>query len=103
MMKNKNIQDFIELSNRNLKSLPEIGLKLAEETGEVSEALLKYLGASGMGYKTEDKDNLRANLLEELLDNMMIAGSMFILLGGTEDEFNTLLAEKNAKWKATTK
>lgn len=48
MLDNKLMRD---LSLRAKKSELEIALKLAEETGEVSEAVLKMLGSNGMSYK----------------------------------------------------
>ena len=47
----KLLENIQELSIKNGKSLEQIGLKLSEETGECSQALLSYVNAEGSVYK----------------------------------------------------
>lgn len=92
---------FEKLSKENKKTELEIALKLAEETGEVSEAVLGMLGSDGMSYK--ENIGQVAKVKEECVDVIMVALSLVYKLGGTKEEINTLLQEKTAKWERVTK
>lgn len=78
MLKNELMKD---LSIKNKKSNMEIAVKLVEETGEVSEAVLKMLGSNGMSYKVGN-ENLVDEVKEECVDVMMIALSLIYKLTG---------------------
>lgn len=84
-----------ELSVRNEKSPEQIGLKLSEETGEVSQALLSYIGANGSEYKNLGSDDVK----EECIDVIMVALSLFYKLGGTSEELSSVLDSKTSKWE----
>ncbi len=90
-----NLTKIRELSIGNKKSLAEIGLKLSEETGEASQALLSYMGANGSGYKGLDSGDVK----EECIDVIMVALSLFYKLGGTDEELSSLLDDKTTKWE----
>lgn len=78
MLKNEKLKS---LSLKNKKTAMEISLKLVEETGEVSEAVLKMLGTNGMAYKV-GSENPVDNVKEECVDVMMIATSLIYKLDG---------------------
>jgi len=61
------------------------GLKLAEETGEVCQAIVK-----GMGDEA---------IREESADVIITAVSVFVMNGGTYDELATWLDKKMSKWE----
>lgn len=84
-----------ELSIANKKSLEQIGLKLSEETGEVSQALLSYIGANGSGYKNLGSQDVK----EECIDVVMVALSLFYKLGGTDEELSSVMGKKTEKWE----
>lgn len=84
-----------ELSIANKKSLEQIGLKLSEETGEASQALLSYVGANGSGYKELGSQDVK----EECVDVVMVALSLFYKLGGTDKELSSVMNKKTEKWE----
>lgn len=90
-----NLTRIRELSVRNEKSPEQIGLKLSEETGEVSQALLSYIGANGSEYKNLGSDDVK----EECIDVIMVALSLFYKLGGTDEELSSVLDSKTSKWE----
>lgn len=95
-------EKLIKLSQENKKSPLEIALKLAEESGEVAEAVLKASNASGMSYKYDGSNKVN-NVLEECVDTIMVAASLFIKLEGTETQFVSMLKNKCDKWEEVTK
>lgn len=95
-------EKLIKLSQENKKSPLEIALKLAEESGEVAEAVLKASNTSGMSYKDDGSDKVN-NVLEECVDTIMVAASLFIKLEGTEAQFVSMLKNKCDKWERVTK
>lgn len=84
-----------ELSIANKKSLEQIGLKLSEETGEVSQALLSYIGANGSEYKKLGSEDVK----EECIDVVMVALSLFYKIGGTDEELSSVINKKTEKWE----
>ena len=93
MLKNKLMKD---LSLKNKKSNMEIAVKLVEETGEVSEAVLKMLGSNGMSYKVGN-ENLVDEVKEECIDVMMIALSLVYKLTGDNKGIESGLETLNDK------
>lgn len=93
------ISDIKQLSIENKKSLEQIALKLSEETGEVSQALLSYLKASGSEYKELDS----ADVKEECVDVVIVALSLFYKLNGEDSEFEKMFDKKVEKWKEKSK
>lgn len=89
------LTDIKELSMENKKSLEQIALKLTEETGEVSQALLSYLKASGSEYKELGSEDVK----EECVDVIIVALSLFYKLNGQDEEFTKLFDKKVEKWK----
>ena len=92
-----NLKDVKKLSMENEKSLEQIALKLAEETGEVSQALLSYLQASGSVYKNMTDEDVK----EECVDVMIVALSLFYKLNGEDEELQEVFDRKVRKWKDT--
>ncbi|SHM42691.1 hypothetical protein SAMN05444272_2598 [Roseibium suaedae] len=94
---------IFELTQLDAKTLPERALKLAEEAGEVAQAVLSATGASGSAYKGLNLADVR----EEAADTAIVALS--ILAQTCEDEamfkaeLNRLLSEKCGKWEAVLK
>lgn len=90
---------IIKLSMENEKSLEQIALKMSEEVGEVSQALLSHLKASGSEYK-----NLGASdVIEECVDVMIVAYSLIYKLGGSNADISRLTRDKVNKWEEKVK
>lgn len=64
-----------KLSDQEPKSIEQMALKLAEESGEVSQAVLSYTDASS-SYKKLDKDDIKG----ECVDAVLVALSIFYKL-----------------------
>jgi len=90
-----NLLEIKEFSINNKKSLAEIGLKLSEETGEVAQALLSYLGSNGSEYKNLGVEDVK----EESVDVIIVALSLFFKAGGTLEELDNTIVTKANKWK----
>ena len=93
-----NMKEIKELSLIEKKSLEQMGLKLSEEVGECSQALLSYLKASGSEYKELGIQDVK----EECVDVIMVASSIFYKLGAEESELDELMDKKIKKWKEKT-
>jgi len=93
------ISNIKELSIENKKSLEQIALKLSEETGEVSQALLSYLKANGSEYKGLEATDVR----EECIDVVIVALSLFYKMNGEDSEFQEIFDSKVEKWKEKSK
>lgn len=94
-----NIEELIRLTRLDKKTLIERALKLNEETGEVSEAVLSYMDTSGCGYKNKTS----VDVIEESIDVMMIAAS--IIIDASEngldlDLIQSIYNDKINKWKS---
>ncbi|RDY22974.1 hypothetical protein CHF27_010740 [Romboutsia maritimum] len=61
-----------KLTALDSKTLIERALKLSEENGEVSEAILSYVKANGCEYKNKTKEDV----IEECLDVIIVASSI---------------------------
>lgn len=77
------------------KTLEQMGLKLSEESGEVSQAILSYVKASGNAYKELGLNDVK----EECVDVMLIAFALFFTLSDSEEELTALMTKKMGKWK----
>ncbi|AHZ10218.1 MazG-like pyrophosphatase [Bacillus phage NotTheCreek] len=88
-----------ELCSKNTKTLTEMALKLAEETGEIAQAVLSVEKAQGSAYKAKDV----ADVIEELVDATMVIESMLHRLKVTDSEFNAVFNQKLKKWEEKTK
>ena len=89
------LQKIKELSIKEKKSLEQMGLKLAEETGECSQALLSYLKANGSEYKNLNAEDVK----EECIDIILVTLSLFYKLDGLDNELNFIINNKINKWK----
>lgn len=90
-----NLDKIKQLSINNKKSLEQIGLKLSEETGECSQALLSYLNANGSTYKQLDANDVK----EECIDIILVALSLFYKLNGSNTELTNTIDKKVNKWE----
>lgn len=84
---------LIETSLQNTEATSEIGLKLSEEAGEVTRSILSALNVSDEQYEEQSKEEIQ----EGAVDVMMVALSLFMKVGGTEDRFLTILKKKIKK------
>ena len=91
----KLLENIQSLSIKNGKSLEQICLKLSEETGECSQALLSYVEAEGSVYKGLGSQDVK----EECIDVIMVAISLFYKLGGNNEELVNLINVKMDKWQ----
>ncbi|MDK2562436.1 MazG-like family protein [Romboutsia sedimentorum] len=101
-MKNTKLVNFEEIQKLTLidkKSLLERALKLSEEVGEVSEAVLSYSNSSGCGYKNKSKEDV----IEECLDVIIVASSMISQSCDNNinlEEVQAIYKKKLDKWKS---
>lgn len=82
------------LSIKEKKTLLEKMVKLQEEVGELAEAVLIHQKASGTHYKNA-KDQ---SILDESVDVILVALSIYFSHGGTLENYRNLLKKKSAKW-----
>jgi NTP pyrophosphatase (non-canonical NTP hydrolase) len=88
---------IFEASIFDKKSLEQKALKLAEETGEVAQAILSYCDAPACGYKNKTKENV----IEELIDCIITASSILYQIEEgivNEAQFCKVLDTKLEKW-----
>ncbi|GGA46550.1 MazG-like family protein [Paenibacillus physcomitrellae] len=85
-----------QLSRKEPKTLEQMALKLSEEAGETSQAVLSALNASGSGYKQLGLEDVK----EECVDVILVALAMFHKLSDQDGELTRLLGEKMSKWAA---
>lgn len=84
------------LSEREPKTLEQMALKLSEEVGETSQAVLSYLKASGSDYKELGIDDVK----EECIDVVIVALAIFYKLSENDEEFQELISKKMDKWES---
>lgn len=100
-MEDYKIVDFKEIKRLNLidkKSLMERALKLSEEVGEVSQAVLSSSNVCGCGYKEKTKEDI----VEECLDVIIVASSIISQSYDNEinmDEIVNIYKKKLKKWE----
>jgi len=91
--------NIFELTQQDPKSLQERALKLAEEAGELAQAVLSVTKAPGSAYKNHSLADVR----EEAVDAAIVALSVLAQASSGKEEFeaelNRLMAEKCAKWR----
>jgi NTP pyrophosphatase (non-canonical NTP hydrolase) len=94
-----NYQDTInrirELTRLDGKSETQRALKLAEEVGEVSAAVLSETNAPGCEYKTLD----HSDVLEECVDVLIVAFSMLDQYHFSDEEIQETFEAKLDKWE----
>lgn len=76
------------------KTKEQLALKLTEEAGEVSEAVLSAEDAPGCGYKGKGPLDVK----EEAVDTILCAIALFGKYGGTKEELAEIMHRKNQKW-----
>lgn len=95
-----NILKTIEqLSKVKDKTLVERALKLSEENGELSQAILCATGVHGCEYKGLTMEDVK----EECVDVALVDLSIFFQAGGTVEELANTLLYKIEKWQRVTK
>ncbi|ASP34547.1 MazG-like family protein [Labrenzia sp. VG12] len=91
--------NIYELTQNDPKTLQERSLKLAEEAGELAQAVLSATGAPGSQYKMHDLADVR----EEAADAAIVALSVLAQACESKDVFEAelrrLMARKCAKWQ----
>lgn len=93
-----NFKEIESLTKLDKKTLVERTLKLSEEVGEVSQAVLSYSKACGCEYKNKTKEDV----VEECLDVIIVASS--IISQSCEnnvdlEEVKKIYDKKLSKWK----
>ncbi|KZE77001.1 hypothetical protein A9P44_08180 [Paenibacillus polymyxa] len=84
------------LSSQEKKTLEQMVLKLSEEVGETSQAMLSYMNANGSEYKQLNISNVK----EECADVILVALSLFYKLSSDEEELQQFLSKKVSKWES---
>ncbi|MDP1511067.1 MazG-like family protein [Paenibacillus sp. CMAA1739] len=84
------------LSTQEKKTLEQMVLKLSEEVGETSQAMLSYMNANGSEYKQLNISDVR----EECADVILVALSLFYKLSSDEEELQQFLSKKVDKWES---
>ncbi len=91
--------NIFELTQKDPKSLQERSLKLAEEAGELAQAVLSVTGAPGSEYKNHSLADVR----EEAADAAIVALSVLAQASSSKAEFEAeldrLMGQKCAKWR----
>jgi len=91
--------NIFELTRNDPKTLQERSLKLAEEAGELAQAVLSATGAPGSEYK----NHRLADVREEAADAAIVALSILAQASESKEAFeielNRLMAQKCAKWQ----
>lgn len=92
---NKELLDFIKsLTENDKKNLVGKALKTSEEVGELAKAVLPYENASGTLHRFVQ----RRQILENAIDVMLCAYSIAYDLKYDDDEIESMMNEKAAKW-----
>lgn len=78
------------------KTAIEVTVKLMEEVGEMSQALLSSLDICGCGYK----GFTREDVIEEIADVIICALSVAEKMNATEEELTNEILRKIKKWEA---
>ncbi|ADO55996.1 hypothetical protein NS115_23430 [Paenibacillus jamilae] len=84
------------LSTHEKKTLEQMVLKLSEEVGETSQAMLSYMNANGSEYKQLNISDVK----EECADVILVALSLFYKLSNNEGELQEFLSKKVDKWES---
>ena len=84
------------LSEKEPKTLEQMALKLSEEVGETSQAVLSYIKASGSEYKQLGIEDVK----EECIDVILVALAMFYKLSENDKELHELIRKKLDKWES---
>lgn len=94
MIKKETYELIEKLTHIDKKTLVEKTLKLGEEYGELSEAILALNGTHGCTYKIKDKNISISDIVSETADIMIVALS---ILHKATDDFKSTFEEKYGK------
>ncbi|EMA6343939.1 MazG-like family protein [Bacillus cytotoxicus] len=83
------------LSKQEPKTLEQMVLKLTEEVGETSQAVLSYLKVNGSEYKKLEINDVK----EECIDVILVSLALFYKLTEDEHELQELMEKKMKKWE----
>ncbi len=77
-------------------------IKLGEESGEIDQAFLRYVGALNVSKSAEadDEETLGLKLLEECCDVMNVTMDIINFLGFSDEDVKKMFEKKLAKWQA---
>ncbi len=93
---NQELLNYIQtLSLRDKKSLAEKALKVSEESGELSKAVLPYVSAYATNHRFVDK----YKILEEVADTMLASISIAYDLGFTHEDIEGMMDQKSRYWQ----
>ncbi|MFB7638301.1 MazG-like family protein [Peribacillus butanolivorans] len=86
------------LSEKEPKTLEQMALKLSEEVGETSQAVLSYLKANGSEYKQLGINDVK----EECVDVILVSLALFykVAENENENELQELIIRKMDKWQS---
>ncbi|MFE0507775.1 MazG-like family protein [Peribacillus butanolivorans] len=84
------------LSEKEPKTLEQMALKLSEEVGETSQAVLSYLKANGSEYKQLGINDVK----EECVDVILVSLALFYKVAENENELQELIIRKMDKWQS---
>ena len=87
-----------ELHTQERKSILELGLKLSEELGELSEAILTTENTPGCGYKSQTKNITKGRILEECVDIIIVTLCIVFKSGFSFIDISNMLKNKINKW-----
>ncbi|GGP11038.1 MazG-like family protein [Oceanobacillus neutriphilus] len=90
------LKEIKALSDKEEKTVEQMVLKLAEEVGETSQAVLSHNKAKGSEYKELNIQDVK----EECVDVLLVTMSLFYKICDNEQELESLLKEKILKWKS---
>lgn len=88
--------EIFQAAEKEKKNPQQLLIKLMEEVGETSQALLASQNAPGSEYK----NFTTADVKEELVDTLLVTFALLHKLGTDEAELQTLLETKLTKWRA---
>lgn len=89
------LKKILVLAKKEPKTMQERTLKLAEEVGELSEAVLSFQKAPGNIYKNKSVEDV----LEECVDIIICSGAVIESLGQTEQDIENMFLKKILKWQ----
>ncbi len=95
MIKQKTIDEIISLSKNDTKTISEKALKVFEEGGELSKAILPFVEAEGCNHRFPSLNKV----VEEAVDTCLAALSIPLSLGVSIDEISILFDKKTQYWK----
>jgi NTP pyrophosphatase (non-canonical NTP hydrolase) len=92
-----NNQRVIEIERKSNLSLQDKAIKLAEETGEVAKEVLALGQAAN---KSKSAEGTMSALAEECIDTIIVAKSLIISSGLSEEELKEIADRKLNKWES---